>query len=92
MNMKQINLVTGKKKVKKVRGLSVHLLACVLLLNFKVLPKFQVLDSIVPCCSSSVATYHLHLYILGGEKKVKSNLIIIVAFFLLFLKPCSFLK
>lgn len=73
---------------KEVRDLPVHLPACVLLLlNVKVLPELQVLDSVLLCCSSSVATYHLHLYIVGKEK---SHLILIVAFLLLFLNPAVF--
>lgn len=56
---------------KEVRGLSVHLRVYTLLLNFEVLPKFQVLDSILPCCSG-VTKYNLHLYILVRKEESKA--------------------
>lgn len=74
---------------ENVRDLPVHLPARVLLLDVKVLPKFQVLDSVLPRCSPPVAMYHLHLYTLGKEKSQKQSNAY-SCFPAIIFKPCSF--
>lgn len=48
-------------------------LARVVLLSSEVLPSFPVLDSILPCCSPSVAVYHSHLCVLRKKSLKQSN-------------------